>query len=157
VNVTAVRAGLEYVLTGLGFHPYAEVPGDRQLPAAVVKPPTEIRYSQTIAGGCELDVTVTLYVSAGDPVDGQRRLDRALSTKIDGSVIDALHEAANLRILLDEDGTPILDEDGTPIPEDAGYRVWHELSDFLAGNFRDVAAGEATQIAADVTFTVHAS
>jgi hypothetical protein len=87
-DLNAVTARIKTILADAGWNAYDTPVETVQVPAAVIGAPTSITYATTLGGTCSVDVPVKLVVQKADLPTGVRKLYTALSSGIDGSLVD---------------------------------------------------------------------
>ena len=90
MDFRALRTDFGTVAQTAGFNAYDYEPDDPgALPAAVVGGVRSLR-RLTMSGTCEVELEITLYVSAADPQDATATLDLALSLGLSTSLLSIL-------------------------------------------------------------------
>lgn len=80
VNVRQIREDIAAVFQSRLFTTYSVLPEMGELPLAAVSWPDEVRYHDSLAGGAQIDVVVTLAFDMGDMEAAQRMVDDVMST-----------------------------------------------------------------------------
>lgn len=128
MDIAAIRRGLTDAAVNLDCSVYAYPPDDLEDPALVIGLPQQVLPNRTL-GVDQLDIRVTYYAARVDNQDALAKLDTALSTGVNGSIIDVLRSATSSAWR----GKPL-------VP--------------LASAIREVAVGDVVYLAADLTLQI---
>jgi hypothetical protein len=101
VNLHQIRADIAAACGGRGFNLFDYIPPAVELPAVIVGWPTRIGYNATLAGGCEVELPVTIAFSRVDDEHSQALLDDALSGAL-AAAIEATDSSAWVAINVPE-------------------------------------------------------
>lgn len=94
MDIGKIRQGLADALAVMDINVYAYPPGEPEDPAAVIGLPQQVTPNRTL-GGDQVDILVTFYAARADDDDAVAKLDTALSTGIEGSILDVLRSATS--------------------------------------------------------------